>query len=107
MFMAGCASTPPPTEQLAVANAAVANASSAGGGDLAAGELQTARDKLDRAKVAIAAKDYDQARPLLQEAQVDAQLAEARARSLTSRKAVGQLQEGIQVLREELDRKSK
>lgn len=37
---------------------------------------------------------------------MDAQLAEAKSRSGKARKAAGELQEGVRVLREELDRKN-
>jgi hypothetical protein len=107
LLMAACASTPPPTDQMAVSTAAVAHAVGAGSTELAAADLKMARDKLDRAHVAMTAKDYDLARSLAQEAQVDAQLAEARANSAKAQKAADELQEGRRVLREEMERKAK
>jgi len=107
VLIAACATTPAPTEQVAVSTAAIAHAVSAGGRDLAPAELQIARDKLDRAKLAMVAENYDEARSLAQEAQVDAQLAEAKAGSIKARRAADELREGVRVLREELDRKSK
>ncbi len=106
-LMAACASTPAPTEQMAVSGAAVTRAAGAGGTEMAPAEMQTAREKLDRAKLAMSKEDYDTARNLAEEAQVDAQLAEAKARSGKARKAADELQEGIRVLREELNRKTK
>jgi len=107
ILIAACASTPPPTDQLAVSTAAVASAVSAGGGQFAAADLKMARDKMDRANLAMTAKDYELARSLAQEAQVDARLAEARANSTKAQKAADELQEGRRVLREEMDRKTK
>jgi len=107
ILIAACASTPPPTDQLAVSTAAVASAVGAGGSQFAAADLKTARDKLDRANVAMTAKDYELARSLAQEAQVDARLAEARANSAKAQKAADELEEGRRVLREEMDRKTK
>ncbi len=107
VLISACASTPPPTEQMAVSDAAVARASTAGGGEAAPADMQMARQKLDRAKVAMKAEDYDLARSLSEEAQVDAQLAEAKAGSTKARKAADELREGVRVLREELDRKTK
>jgi hypothetical protein len=104
--MAGCASTPAPTEQVAVSTAAVAHAVSAGGTESAPTEMRTAREKLDRANVAMAAKDYDRARSLAEEAQVDAQLAETKAHSTKAQKAADELQEDSRVLREEINRRS-
>ena len=107
LCVVACASTPPPTAQVAVSTAAVANAVSAGGPELAPAEMRVARDKLDRANVAMTAKDYDRALSLAQEAQVDAGLATAKAQSAKARKAAEAVREDSRVLREELDRKSK
>jgi len=107
MAMAGCASVPAPTEQLAVSKAAVANAVGAGGTEFAPAEMRTAQEKLDRANQAMAAKDYERARWLAEESQVDAQLAVTKARSAKAQKAAYALQEDSRVLREELNRKSR
>jgi len=107
MAMAGCASVPAPTEQLAVSKAAVANAVGAGGTEFAPAEMRTAQEKLDRANQAMAAKDYERARWLAEQAQVDAQVAVAKARSAKAQKAAYALQEDSRVLREELNRKSR
>lgn len=106
-LMAACAGVPAPTEQMAVSTAAVTRAAGAGGTETAPAEMQMARDKLERAKLAMTKEDYDRARGLAEEAQVDAQLAEAKARSGKAGKAAAELQEGIRVLREELNRKNK
>ncbi|HSI60033.1 MAG TPA: DUF4398 domain-containing protein [Ideonella sp.] len=106
-FAAACASTPPPTAAVAVSAAAVSHAVSAGGADYAPVEMRAARDKLDRANLAMAAKDYDRALALAQEAQVDAQVAEAKADAGKARKATDALEADQRVLREELARKAK
>lgn len=110
VFMAGCASTPTnpaPTEQMAVSKAALNSAASAGGNEFAPLQLKSAMEKMDGAEQAIAKKDYVRARQLAEQAQVDAQLAEAMARSAKAQKAADALQEDSRVLRQELDRKSK
>lgn len=107
IFMAGCASTPAPTEQMVTSRAAVSNASSAGGNEFAPLQMKSAMEKMAGAEQAITDKKYDQARQLAEQAQVDAQLAEAMARSAKAQKAADELQEASRVLREELDRKSK
>lgn len=104
-LLMGCASTPPPTAQVAVSTAAVANAVSAGGPELAPAEMKIAQDKLDRANAAMQAKNYDSALALAQEAQVDAGLAQAKAQSVKSRKAAEAVREDSRALTEELDRK--
>lgn len=103
--LSACASTPPPTEQVAVSTAAVANAVSAGATELAPAEMKSARDKLDRAKVAMVAKDYGSALVLAQEAQVDAGVAQAKAQSAKARKAAETVREDSRALSEEMDRK--
>lgn len=100
----GCASVPPPTEQIAVTRNAVDSATSSGGTEFAPLELRSAQDKLAAANQAMARKEYDQARQLAEEAQVDAKLAETKARSTKVQKAVQAAQEGIQVLRDEMSR---
>ena len=110
VFMAGCASTPDvpaPTEQMAVSRAAVNNATSAGGNEFAPLQLKSAMDKMDAAERAMAEKNYGLARQLAEQAQVDAQLAGATARSAKAQKAANALEEGSRVLREEIDRKTK
>jgi hypothetical protein len=110
IFMSGCASTPPavpaPTEQMAVSRAALNTASSAGGSEFAPVQLKSAMDKMDSAERAMGAKNYNQARQLAEQAQVDAQLATETARAGKAQKAANALRESDQVLRKELDRKS-
>jgi len=107
-LMAGCASVvPAPTEQIAVSKAAVANAVSSGAPEFAAPDMSSAQDKLARANQAMAAEDYESARWLAEQAQVDADLAAVKARSAKAQKAVLAVQEDSRVLQEELNRKSK
>lgn len=105
MLIAACASTVPiPNEQLAIARTAVTSAASAGAADLAPTELRMARDKLTQANVAVADQHHEHATFLARESQVDANLAEVKARSQKAQKAAGELAEGNRVLREELQR---
>lgn len=106
VFIGGCASMKPPTEQIAVSKMAVANANSAGGNEFASAEMRSAQDKLDRAIQAMAAEDYENAESLAEQAEADAQLAATKARSAKAHKAAAAVQEDSRVLRKELDRKS-
>lgn len=106
ILLAGCASTPPPVEQMATSRAAVNNASSAGGNEFAPLQLKSAMEKMDNAERAMTEKNYVRARELAEQAQVDAKLAEATARSAKAQKAAEALQEDSRVLRQELERKS-
>lgn len=105
-LLGACASTPPPTDQIAVSTAALAHAASAGGAELAPMETSMARDKLARARTALANKDNALALALAQQAQVDAQLAESKAESIKARTSAEAMQEANRALREEMARKT-
>jgi len=107
IFIAGCASNPGPIEQMATSRAALGNARSAGGNEFAPLQLKSATDKMDGAERAMKNKDYELARQLAEQAQVDAQLATAAARSAKAQKAADAVQEDSRVLRQEIDRKTK
>ena len=104
LVLSACASTPPPIGQMAVGKAAVERATgpSAAEAPLA---LASARDKIGRANVAYAGKEYDLARRLAEQAEADATLAEAQARTVRSDRALTEIREGIRQLREELARR--
>ena len=104
LALAGCATTPAPTEQVAVARVAVADAVSAGGAEYAPGALRNAQEKLDRGNAAMAAREYNDARRYAEEAEVDAKLASVTARSSKAQRAVTELELGIRALQEEIAR---
>ena len=106
-LLGACASTPPPTNQMAVSNAALAHAVAAGSGEYAPREMGMAREKMGRANLALAAKDNDAALTLAQQAQLDAQLAESKTETAKARKSAEALDEASRVLREEMNRKAK
>ncbi|MEO7622138.1 MAG: DUF4398 domain-containing protein, partial [Gallionella sp.] len=62
VLITACASTPPPTEQMALSRAAVSNATSAGGNEYAPIQLKSAVDKMNAAERALNTKDYIRAR---------------------------------------------
>lgn len=105
--LVACAtSAPPPTSELAAATAGVAHAAGAGGQEFAPQEMQLARDKLLRAQAAMTAQDYPLALAMSQQADVDAQLAEAKAESLKARRSADAARDGNRILREEIQRKT-
>ncbi|MCR4303815.1 MAG: DUF4398 domain-containing protein [Gallionella sp.] len=106
IFVMGCASTPAPIEQMAVSKAAISNATSAGGNEFAPLQIKSAIDKMGSAERAMAEKDYVHARQLAEQAQVDAQLAEAMARTAKAQKAADALKEDSRALRQEINRKA-
>lgn len=99
--LAACSSVPVPTEQLAVSRAAVESAERSGAPEFAAAELLRARQKLDQAQEALRKEDNERARRLAEQAEVDAQLAQARANSQRSRAAVNEVEQSIRALRTE------
>ncbi|MDZ7589882.1 MAG: DUF4398 domain-containing protein [Rubrivivax sp.] len=102
-LLGACASTPPPTAEIAVGRAAVERASGPAAAE-APVELAAARDKITRANAAYANEDYDLARRLAVEANADATLAEAKSRSVRSDRALAEVREGIRMLRVEMTR---
>jgi hypothetical protein len=95
----------PPTSQMALAESAVDKATASGAYEHSPLELKTAQDKVEMAKTAIRDKKYEEAERLLQQAEIDARLAEAKSRTVQSEKSVETLQQGIDMLREEIQRK--
>lgn len=103
---AGCASSKPPVAQLAVAETSVQRINTGEAAAAAGPELQQAITKLADARAALARKDYDVARRLAEQANVDAQLAEANAQQAKAKKQALEAQDATRVLQEELNRKS-
>ncbi|HSW05678.1 DUF4398 domain-containing protein [Aquabacterium sp.] len=104
VLLSACASTPPPSAELAVGRAAVERANGPAASE-APIELAAARGKIAQANMAYANKDYVLARQLAEQAEADATLAEAQARSVRSDKALAEVREGLRQLREEMARK--
>ncbi|MFH1812852.1 MAG: DUF4398 domain-containing protein [Pseudomonadota bacterium] len=105
LLLGACASTPPPVEKMAVAEAAVERASSAGTRENAPAELQIAIGKLTRARQAVANKDYERAGQLAEQAELDAHVAEAHAQAVRSQRSATESQNAARVLQEEINRK--
>lgn len=76
----GCASVPPPDGQLNQAQSRVRAARDAGAADYAPVDLGFAQDKFQQAQTAMAARKYEVAAELADEAGADADVASAKAR---------------------------
>jgi outer membrane protein OmpA-like peptidoglycan-associated protein len=100
--LSACASTPPPTNELAAAQQAVSRAENADADQYAAAELATARNALSAAQAAMARGDDDQARVLADSAAADGDLAFARSRAATTRAEIEQRRAEIASLRQRL-----
>ena len=103
LLLAACASTPPPSPNLSAgARRAIELAQSAGAEEHAPLELRFAREKLSSAQQATAAEEYERAGYLLEQAEVDAELALARTRAEVTRLAVEALREEVRNLRQNI-----
>lgn len=105
LSMMACATrSPAPTQEIALSRAAIETAVRAGAAELAPSELNIARQKQAMADTALSQEQFDRARLLANEVQVDALLAESKARSNRANKAADELREGGRVLRQEINR---
>lgn len=99
----GCASETPPINTISTADTAVNQAMTVKASEYAPAEMQTAMEKLGRAKKALAEEEYEDARRLAEQAQIDAQVAEAKARSENARQLAQQAQQTIEALRRDAE----
>ena len=104
MLMACATKIPAPTQEIALSRAAIDAAARAGAAELAPAELTLARQKQAMADTAMTQEQYDRALMLSNEVQVDARLAEAKARSRRADRAASELREDGRVLRQEINR---
>ena len=101
LMAAGCATTPPPTEQLGAARASVAQAQPVAA-QAAPAQLSAAQTKLTRAEEAMKRGDYVAARMYAEQAEVDARYAWTVAENARMQRAAAEVNQGIHVLKEEL-----
>jgi len=104
LALVACASAPSAAPALAASAASVEAARAANAAELAAVDMNAAREKLQRARALAQNGQPREAISLAEQADVDAQLARARAGSERARLAVAEVDQGLRVLREELAR---
>jgi hypothetical protein len=102
--LGACASMPPPTDKITLAQTSIERAERAGAVELAALPMRDARDKLSHAKEAIVAKKMEDAARLAEQADADAQLAEAMAQTSKADKSVADLNDSLRTLQQESHR---
>jgi hypothetical protein len=107
LAVSGCATQgPQPTEQLTRARTVVEQADKSGAAQrYAAADLQRAHDELNDADKANGAKRYDEARRYAEAAEVDADVATARANASEAQRAATELRRSIDSLQSESQRK--
>lgn len=103
-LMACATRIPAPAQEIALSRAAIEAAARAGAAELAPTELNIARQKQVMAETAMTQEQYDRALLLSNEVQVDARLAEAKARSTRATRAAGEIREDGRALRQEINR---
>jgi hypothetical protein len=101
---AGCSAPRGPEQEIEKAEMAVRTATQTGVPESAALDMRLARDKLERAREALAEEDYERAKRLGEQASVDAQVAMAKSDSEAAREAAQELERSIQTLRDEAER---
>jgi len=101
-----CSTPRRPAQEVEKAELAVDRADVSAAPAAAPLEMRLAREKLERARSALRDEDWEDARRLAEQAQVDAALAEAKAESESARTAARELESAIDVLRREAERTS-
>jgi HEPN domain-containing protein len=104
--ISACAPVQPPHASLSQADLAIRQASESNASQYAPMELQSAREKLAEARIALDAGQYERAHRLAEQALIDARLAEARSEVESSRQTAHDLRLTIEALREEAARSS-
>lgn len=103
--LSACASTPePPTQQLQAAESAIANAERARVVDVASPELTAAREHLAAAKQAVANENMTAAMRFAERAQLDAQLAAARAEATRAQAVNDEMRKSTEAIKQEMQR---
>ena len=107
VIFCSCSTTKPPTDTLAKAELSVRAAHEAGAEELAQMDLRKAREKLGQSQQAMAARNYDEARRFAEGAQVDAELAEAKADAAIVRRAADEVLGRVDALQGDTERNSR
>ena len=103
MLTGACAGVAP-TSKMANLEYAINDAVKADATTYAPLELRFAQEKYRAAKKAIAEKEYEQAERLIDQAQLDAQLAQEKALAAKAEKDADEMREGIEALQNETER---
>jgi hypothetical protein len=105
-FVGGCATEPArPTEQVTKARSVIQQADKGDAQRYAAADLQRAHDELSSAERAADKRQYEEALRLAEKAEVDADLAAARGSSGAAERAVQEVRQSIETLKQESERR--
>ena len=103
IVLAGCATSQPSPDAAASAERAIATAEQAGAEEFAPVELRFAREKLDFAKLGIEKRKYDVSLFLVEESEINSELAIEKSRTAKLRRKVNEMRRANELLREELE----
>lgn len=102
MVLAGCAAPMPSQSSFTSAEQAISLAKGAGAEEHAPVEMRFAREKLAEARYGMEVRDFRAATLLIEQAEINAELALARTQAALQRKKVNDLQSTNEILLEEL-----
>ncbi|MGE8175777.1 DUF4398 domain-containing protein [Pseudomonas fluorescens] len=102
LALSACANVPAPDDQMVLSRNAVSRAVSAEATQYAPLEMKAAQDKMFLMERAMGERNYVQARALAEQIEVDANLAERKARTVKWQQQLQQSRAGIQVLKQEM-----
>jgi hypothetical protein len=103
LLVTACASAKPGPDAFAAAERAIMAAERAGAEELAPTELRFAREKLAEARRGMELRDYDAALYLVEQSEINAELAIEQSRAAKSRRRVNELQRDNEVLRKQME----
>ena len=103
LITVGCSSVPKPVGEIASAETALSAAESSRASKYAPVELDRATSKLQRAKEAVKKKNYAEATRYADESLADANLARAKADAGKTKRAAGEMEDSINMLRKTLE----
>ncbi|AKS42708.1 DUF4398 domain-containing protein [Wenzhouxiangella marina] len=102
LVLGACATTPPDPRLLDNARQAIDQAEAAGAQEYSPLELRFARERLQAAQLAMQERDFEQARRLADESEIDAQLALARTQAALTRAELADALRALDALKADL-----
>ena len=99
--LAGCAASKPSENSFSSAEQAIAQAERVGAEEHSPVELRFAREKLSQARYGMEVRDFDAATFLIEQSEINAELALARTQAALQRQKVNDLQSANEILLEQ------
>lgn len=103
-LICGCASTPPPVQQISAAEQSLSDAEQARVAEHSLPELQEARTKLSAARAAVQNEEMLLAKRLAEQASIDIKLASAKAGLAKAEAVNADMEKNIDALKQEMQR---